>query len=179
MMAAVERRLYQSPRAPVRHIIFADLRPHLRGAGPPSELGCRISMLRFTVMVEREGRFWSLARRVQEATLQAARSGDRFLSHSMSPRMMKMVLDLKAFRMGTTALSYAGPLDLPRSYGPFAVTGLHAFVMNFTVGPEYSALVHLFRGQLSCDILYMDSDMDSATAQQIAQDMQSILEDAC
>jgi hypothetical protein len=131
------------------------------------------------VMVERDGSFWDLARAVQEATLRSARSGDRYLSHSMSPRMMKMIMNRKSFRMGATALSYTGRIDLPSSYGPFAVTGLDAFTNNFALGPEYSALVHLFRGALSCDILYMDSDMDLVTAQQIAQDMQSILEAAC
>ena len=160
----------------MRHIVLSDLRPHLRPAPPPSELGCRISMLRFTVVVEREGSFWELARDVQESTLRAARSGDRYISDSMSPRMMQVIMDRKVFRMGTTALSYPGPIDLPPSYGPFAVTGLDAFTNNFTLGPEYSALVHLFRGELSCDILYMDSDMDLATAKQIAFDMQSILE---
>jgi Condensation domain len=178
LMAAVQRQLYPSPRAPLRHITFTDLRPHLRCAVPASELGCHISMFRFTVMVEREGSFWSLARDIQESTLRAARSGERFLSNSMSPKMMKMIVGLKAFRMAATALSYTGPLNLPASHGPFAVTGLHAFTTNFSLGPEYSALVHLFRGALWCDILYLDSDMDSAGAQQIAQDMQAILEEA-
>ena len=178
LMAAVQRHLYASPRAPLRHITFTDLRPHLRSAVPASELGCHISMFRFTVMVEREGSFWSLARDIQESTLRAARSGERFLSNSMSPKMMEMIVGLKAFRMAATALSYTGPLNLPASHGPFAVTGLHAFTTNFSLGPEYSALVHLFRGALWCDILYLDSDMDSAGAQQIAQDMQTILEEA-
>jgi hypothetical protein len=178
MMIAVERRLYRSPRAPFRHIIFTDLRPHLSAKVPPDELGCRMSIFRLTIVVERDGDFWSLAREVQESTLRAARSGERFLAHSMSPGMMKLILDRKPFRMGTTALSYTGALDLPASHGPFAVTGLHAFPMNFTLGPEYSALVHLFRGELWCDILYLDSDMNSAGAQQIAHDMQAILEEA-
>jgi hypothetical protein len=176
MLAAVGRHLYPSPRAPLRHIVLSDLRPHLRPALSPSELGCRISMLRFTVVVQREGSFWELARDVQESTLRAVRSGGRYISDSMSPRMMQMIMDRKAFRMGTTALSYPGPIDLPSSYGPFAVTGLDAFTNNFPLGPEYSALAHLFRGELSCDILYMDSDMDLVKAQQIALDMQSILE---
>ena len=126
LMAAVQRRLYPSPRAPLRHITFTDLRPHLRIPVPASELGCHISMFRFTVMVEREGSFWSLARDIQESTLRAARSGERFLSNSMSPKMMKMIVSLKASRMAATALSYTGPLNLPASHGPFAVTGLHA-----------------------------------------------------
>lgn len=80
--------------------------------------------------------------------------------------------------MGATTLSYFGPVHLPTSYGSFEVTGLHAFVANFTVGPEYSALVRLFRGELWWDIMYLDSDMDAAGAQEIAREMQAILEGA-
>ena len=47
-----------------------------------------------------------------------------------------------------------------------------------TLGPEYSGLVRLFRGELWWDILYLDSDMDAAGAQLIADDMQTILEEA-
>jgi hypothetical protein len=47
-----------------------------------------------------------------------------------------------------------------------------------TLGPEYSALVRLFRGELWWDILYLDSDMDAAGAQTIAGEMQTILERA-
>jgi hypothetical protein len=39
--------------------------------------------------------------------------------------------------------------------------------------------VRLFRGELWWDIMYMDSDMNDATAREIAKDMQTILEAAC
>lgn len=178
LMAAVQRRLYPSARAPLRHIIFADLRSRLRVAVPESALGCLLTMFRFTVLVERDGGFWPLARDIQESTLRAARSGERYLSFALSPGMMKMILGLKAFRMGATALSYSGPTRLPVNYGSFAVTELHAFAANFTLGPEYSALVRLFRDELWWDILYLDSDMDHAGALEIAHEMQAILEGA-
>ena len=44
LMAAVQRRLYPSPRVPLRHIIFADLRPRLRVAVPDGLLGCLLTM---------------------------------------------------------------------------------------------------------------------------------------
>jgi hypothetical protein len=178
LLAAVQGRLYPGPRAPLRHIVFTDLRPHLRSPVPASELGCHIAMFRFTVVVERDGEFWQLARGIQESTLRAAHSGERFLSHSMSPKMMKMIVDLKAFRMAATALSYTGALPIAAGYGPFTVTGLDAFTANFSLGPEFSAFVHLFRGELSCDIQYLDCDMDSAGALEIAKDMEAILERA-
>ena len=179
MLSAVQRRLYPSPLVPLRHIIFADLRDRLRTPLAPATLGCLLTMFRFTVMVPREGDFWGIARDIQDATALAARTGERFLAYSMSPGMMKMIFKLKAFRMGATALSYSGPVELPASSGSFRVTGLHAFAANMTLGPEYTALVRLFRGELWWDIMYMDSDMDQATARQIASDMQTILEAAC
>ena len=178
LMAAVQRVLYPSKRAPLRHIIFADLRPRLRVPVPDSVLGCLVTMFRFTVNVERDGGFWPLARAIQQSTQRAAQSGERYLSYAMSPGMMKMILGTKAFRMGATALSYSGPTALPVNYGSFEVTGLHAFAANMTLGPEYSALVRLFRGELWWDILYLDSDMDAAGAQAIAAEMQAILEKA-
>jgi len=69
-------------------------------------------------------------------------------------------------------------VDLPANYGAFELTGLHAFVANFTVGPEYSALARLFRGELWLDVMYLDSDMDEASAKAIASEMQMILEEA-
>jgi Condensation domain len=178
LVAAVQRRLYPAARAPLRHIIFGDLRPRLRSVVPDSALGCLLTMFRFTVMVEKEGSFWALARDIQDSTQRAARSGERYVSYAMSPGMMKMILGLKAFRMGATALSYSGPTNLSLSYGSFEVIGLHAFAANMTLGPEYSALVRLFRGELWWDILYLDSDMDAAGAQAIAREMQTILEEA-
>lgn len=177
MMEAMRRRFYPSPRVPLWHITFADLRPRLRVSVPDSVLGCFLTMFRFTVMVEGDGDFWSLAERIQQSTVRAARAGDRHLNHALSPGMFRMLFGLKAFRMAATTLSYYGAVQFP-DYGRFNVTGLHAFVANFTVGPEYSALVRLFRGELWWDIMYLDSDMDAASAHEIARDMQAILEKA-
>jgi hypothetical protein len=177
MMTAVHRRLYPSPRAPLWHITFADLRPRLDVAMPDSVLGCFLTMFRFPVMVKRDGDFWDLARDIQDSTARAARAGERYLNHFMAPDMFKMLFRLKAFRMGATTLSYFGPVQFP-SYGSFEVTGLHAFVANFTVGPEFSALVRLFRGELWWDIMYLDSDMDAAGAEALVDDMRGILEGA-
>jgi len=130
------------------------------------------------VTVRRDGDFWNVARSVQDSTVRAARTGERYLAYSMSPGMMKMIFRTKAFRMGATALSYSGPLEVPESHGAFRVTGLHAFATNMTVGPEYTALVRLFRGELWWDIMYMDSDMDMTLARLIAADMETIVTDA-
>jgi len=178
MLTAVERHLYKSPRTPLRHIIFADLRPRLREPVPEGMLGCFLSMFRFTLLVERDRSFWALARDVQEATRRSAHGGERYLAFLMAPGMMKMTLGLRKFRMSATALSYNGPFGLPTRYGPLELTELHAFPTNFTLGPEYSAVARLFRGELCWDILYLDSDMDEAGARAIADAMRAIVEEA-
>lgn len=182
MMLAVQRRLYpmkrQPARVPLRHVVFADLRSRLRTPVPDAVLGCLLTMFRFTVQVGVEGGFWAVAREIQERTRAAGRSGERYLAYSLSPGMMQALFKLKAFRMGATALSYSGPLAVPTSFGSFEVTAVHAFPANMPVGPEYSALVRLFRGELCWDIAYLDSDMDEATAREIAADMQALLAEA-
>jgi len=178
MLSAVQRNLYPSPRVPLRHIIFSDLRSRLSRSVPDDMLGCFLTMFRLTVNVERDGAFWDLARQVQEKTVRAARSGERFVAYSMAPGMMKMIFGLKAFRMAATAVSYAGALDMSVSGGPFDVTGVHAFAANMTLGPELSGLARLFRGELYWDLLYLDSDMDAAGAQTIAGQIRTILESA-
>jgi hypothetical protein len=182
LITAVQRRLYPMPRVParvpLRHLIFADLRSRLRTVVPESRLACLLTMFRFTVIAGDAGGFWTLARSVQEATVRAARSGERYLAYSMSPRLMKLVFDRKPFRMAATALSYSGPVTLPTAYGRFELVGLHAFAPNMTVGPEYHALVRLFRGELWWDIGYMNCDMDETLARQIADDTKAVLEEA-
>ena len=178
MLSAVQRQLYPSPRVPLRHIIFSDLRSRLSRSVPDNMLGCFLTMFRLTVMVEQDGAFWDLARQVQEKTVRAAHSGERFVAYSMAPGMMKMIFRMKAFRMGATAVSYAGALEMGVSGGPFEVTGVHAFAANMTLGPEYSGLARLFRGELYWDLLYLDSDMDAAGAGAIAGQIRTILESA-
>jgi len=178
MMAAVQRSLYPSARAPLRHIVFADLRPRVARTVPEDMLGCFLTMVRLSVMVERDGDFWALARSIQESTGRAERSGERYLAYSLSPGVMKMILGQKSLRWGATAFSYSGPANLPVEYGSFELKGLHAFPSNMTTGPEYSALARLFRGELCCDVLYLDCDMDAAGAREIASGMQAVLEGA-
>jgi hypothetical protein len=178
LLTAVQRCLYPSPRVPLRHLVFADLRPRLRTTIPDDMLGVFLTMIRFTVMVEREGDLWTLARDIQESTLRAERSGERHLAFKLSPAVLNIVLHQRAFRWCATAFSYSGPPDLPLEYGSFELKGIHAFPTNWNTGPEYSALARLFRGELWWDILYLDNDMDRAKAQEIAREVQAILTEA-
>jgi hypothetical protein len=178
LLSAVHRQLYAGVRAPLRHLVFADLRPRLEKSVPERMLGCFLTMIRFTVMAEPGRDIWALARDMQEATARAERSGERQLAFKLSPNVLRIILNQRAFRWCATAFSYGGAPRLPVEYGTFELTGLHAFPANWTTGPEYSALVRLFRGELWWDMLYLDCDMDAAKAQAIAQDVRTILEEA-
>ena len=76
----------------------------------------------------------------------------------------RMILGLGNQRMAHTALSYTGVARIPESCGDLRLEGLHAYVSNFRLGPEYTAQTRLFAGRLFWDIVYLDSDMDAAQA---------------
>ncbi|MCP4155651.1 MAG: hypothetical protein GY757_48450 [bacterium] len=79
--------------------------------------------------------------------------------------------------MGTTALSYTGALNLETYYGDIKVRGLHAFVSNFGLGPEYTAQVRIFDNCFYWDILYLDSDMDEKLAGVLAAEIEALLKE--
>ena len=178
LMLATKRYLYPALDTPFRNITFADLRPYLSTPVSERSLGCYMGMVRCTIQMQDSPDFWSLARAVHDAVYRSNRRGERMLSNALSPGMMKMIIKTKAMRMGTTAISYAGPIFLGEEKGPIRVRGLHAFTTNMTIGPEYSALARLFKGEIWLDCMYIDSDMDEEKARQIAGEIRLILEAA-
>ena len=91
---------------------------------------------------------------------------------------MQVVFRFKSFRMAATAMSFTGPVMLGKKYGKIGIQDIHAFVSNFVVGPEYTALVNLFDNHIYWDILYLDSDMDHEQAVVIADEIRTILDSA-
>jgi hypothetical protein len=178
LMVAVQRLIYRAERGLLRHVTFADLRPRLSREVPDGVLGCMMTMLRFTLTVDQRLGIWPLARDIQEATSRAVRAGDRYVTELLSPLAMKATFGRKKDRLTATALSYTGPLALPVRCGPLEVLGVHAFTTSLPLGPEYSALARLFRGQLCCDLQYLDSDMDAAGARRLADELRAILAEA-
>jgi len=80
--------------------------------------------------------------------------------------------------MGSVALGYMGVPALERQYGSVGVTGFHAFVSNFDMGPEYTAQVTLLHGRLTWDIVTIDSEVDAVTATRMTESIRTILEAA-
>ena len=176
LLLAVSKRLYAGQAMPLRYIMFADLRPYLKPAIPADSLGCYFAMLRYTIGLNNEQDFWELVHAIHKQVHLSIRRGDKFIGAALTRQVMEMTLKLKSFRMAATALSYSGPAKLKSKYDSLEITGLHGFISNNMLGPEFTGQARLFDGEIWCDFLYLDSDMNHATAQSIANDMVSLLE---
>jgi hypothetical protein len=175
MLLAVQRQLYEGKTTPMRHFNFANLRPLLKPPVTNEHIVGLHSMLRVTVVVRADSDLWSTADEVNRAVAGGARRGDFFSSAAMSATMMRIIIGQGKQRMGTTALAYAGPPKLPRTFGSTEVVGLEVFVSNLTLGPEFTAQARLVDGEIRWNIVYLDCDMDRTTAESVAEEMMSML----
>jgi hypothetical protein len=175
MMVAVHRLLYDDQPTLLRHFNFADLRQILKPRVPAEHLGAYHGMLRVTVPMPSGADLWQTASAVNEKISSAARRGDALWSVKLSPMMMRPILRRQKQRMGTTALSYTGPSRLPRRFGSIEVSSPEVFISNLTLGPEYTAQARLDNGELFWNIVYLDCDMDRATADRISDQMLDVL----
>ena len=176
LLVAVQRNLYGGQETPLRNFVFAGLRPYLTPPLGAEHLGSCFAMMRFTTRVRRDAALWALAKEINQQIYEAGRRGEKFTNLLMSRAVMTMLFRLRSFRMASTALSYTGVAEIPESYGPIRIRRLHGFVSNFVLGPEYTAQVRLFAGRLWWDIVYLDSDMDEATARHLTEDIFKLLE---
>lgn len=175
LLTSVQSNLYNSAGGIYRHFYTADLRPYLKPPVTSTTMGSYFSMMRMPVSIEPTPEFWPLARTIQKISLESLKSGDKFLVNLMTDFMMKRTFRTKSERMGTTGLSYTSPFSLPREGQGCRLDEFHALVSNFTLGPEYTAFVRMFKERFIWDILYLDSDMDRRKAEKIAGDIKAIL----
>jgi hypothetical protein len=175
MLILANRHLHRGVPARHRGLTFADLRPYLQPPVPPDRLGCFISMLRFTARVDASLGPWPLAREVHHRIADLARRGDKFTGVLLSKMLIKTALRLRTFRLATAALTYAGPAPVQASYGPIRVLGVYGFVSNNTLGAELAAVAGMFEGQLQCNLLFMDSDLDRSTAARMGEELRDLV----
>lgn len=167
-LGALARVRYAGRPGVLRHFVAWDLRPHLR---PPmgARLGACIAFGLLAVSVD--GRdFWELARDVSEKVRRSGRRGDPFLSAWASPGVMWATTALGR-RLTNTALSYSRRLEPIRCEGPIEVLGVDTFVSHTPIGPELSMFARWQAGQLSLSAVYLDSDMQPAEAEALADDV--------
>lgn len=178
LLLVAQRRLYGGEERLLRNFIFANLRPYVDPPLAADNLGSCFAMLRITTRVPGDGDFWSLARTLSTQVYQAAKRGDKYHNLLMSRTVMKMMLGQDRFRMAHTALSYTGVANLPVDYDGLHLAGLHAFVSNFVLGPEYTAQVRIFAARLWWDFVYLDCDMDTQEAGILAGEILMLLEES-
>ena len=178
ILMAIHKHLYRNQNLPMRNFSFANLRPYLKPPLGDEYLGSYFSMMRFTVGMKEVPQIWELAGEINDIVYTSVRRGDKFCFNLLGLPMMRAILRFKAFRMGTTAVSYTGPIDIDRIYGDMRIKNIHAFVSNFVLGPEYTAQTRLFDKQFYWDILYLDSDMNEEKARIIADEIKTILDAA-
>ena len=135
-------------------------------------------MIPYTVQTHPESDYWELAAQLHNIFHQASKSGDKFAFAVLSKYMTRFLLGVKTFRLSSMTNSYIGVIDIKSTYGPIQVRGLHGFAVNNVLGPKCSVFSRILFGELSCDIIYMNSDMNRDAAQALGNEIYQILETA-
>jgi hypothetical protein len=170
-LLAVSKHLYQHQAIPLRAVTFTDLRPHLKPPVPPENLGSYFSMLQYTVRIGAQQDLWELARTVQQSIYRLNKRGDKFVTPLLTKALFQMMSRQRAFRMGAIGLSYADIGSMEPGYGPIRLVGMHGYIPNNNLGPEYSIFARLLFDRLWLDVFYMEEDMDRHAAQAIADEI--------
>ena len=175
VLLSVQKHLYAGEAMPFRFMSMADLRPYVEPPAPKNQVACYIAPLRYTTRIDPDDNLWTLAQCINQQIYLSTKKGEKYLASVMGEQFLRMTFTLKKMRMATTAISYGGASQLQRQFGPYKIIGVHGFVSNFGLGPEFSGQVSIFEDELWWDMLYLDSDMDAKKAQQIADEVNQIL----
>jgi hypothetical protein len=175
LLRTVWLHLYQGKPRQLKFMFFQNLRPQLQPPVPETTLGLYIAMLQGFAGFQPGQDFWGLARDINQAIHQVAKSGDKFCAAAFSERLMRMLIQTRKMRMAATALNYSGPINLAKTYGNIERLDVFGFVTNFELGPEYTAQAAIVDEQLQWNIVYLEGDMDAAQAQLLADEIREQL----
>lgn len=178
MLMAAQKHLYNGKARRLRNYNFANLRPYLVPPMEPQFMGSYFALLPFDAPVPENSEVWDLADNVNKILYGGLKRGDKFCFSILSPMFMRMAFKKKNMRMGDTAMSYIGNIDISNQYGQIHIHDVHAFVSNFGLGPEYTCHVRLFDKTFYWDVVYLDSDMNEEKARIITREIFNILEEA-
>ena len=182
LLAALTRTVYRH-RHPeraaglARAISFVDLRDALQPPVPEQQLGCYISLLRLTIPLAREQSVWEVAAALRRAIFKASRAGEVYLMSLLSPWLIRMTFGLQTSRLGLSALSFIGKLDLAPHYGPIELRDVTAFITNNRFGPEFSAFGKILFGAIGLDLTYLTAECDRSQAEEMVEELKATLED--
>lgn len=176
LLTILNHRHQDSPRKRARYISFANLRSRLQPVFPADELGCLISMMRFTITLPSDLSLWSLAENMQQQIMKAARNREHFIAADMAPDLVKAALSLKRFRLSNTALSFMGKLALSPEYGNLQLHDVRVYISNNPFGPELGVFGKVLFGRIGLDVTYLQEEMTKEEANRIVADIISVLE---
>jgi NRPS condensation-like uncharacterized protein len=178
MMMAAQKHLYDGKAYRLRNFNFSNLRPYLVPPMEPQFMGSYFALLSFDVPIKENPNVWELAAEVNDILYKSLKRGDKFCSSILSPKLMRMIFKKKNLRMGDVAMSFIGNITIGAQYGRTRIRGMHAFVSNFGLGPEFTAHVRMFDKQIYWNTLYLDSDMDKQKARVLSEEVLAILKEA-
>ncbi len=175
LLLSVNRHLYAGEKLPMRTFSFADLRPYVEPSLHAENLGCYISMMRYTVGVNGEVDFWSFAKDVHKKIYDSLKYGDKFVASAMSELLLTMLVKLDSVRLCASALNYNGTVPVQTSYEKIKVLEMHGYVSAHAFGPEMASQAQLFNDILFWDFAYLEEDMDQEKAKVIVDEIKGIM----
>lgn len=158
-----------------RIVNFANVGLSLRPRISPEDLGCYISMLRLTILLTPEESVISLATKIKKQLVIAGRQDQIKLMAWLSKYLVRFTLLIKSTRLGISALSYIGHLNLSEVYGKYRLVDVKAFISNNQYGPEFSGFGKILHNRLGLDLNYLSAETSDREAQTIAHDLHEIL----
>lgn len=182
LMAALTRAVLQhqypnNKKMLARLVSFVDLRENTSSSPEEHPLGCHVSMLPFETVCVPESSNALLAASIQKAIYKAGRRGDAVYLFYLARYMMKILVKKQNARLGLTALSFMGKLDLKSSYGNTVLREVSAFIPTNKLGPGFSAFGKTLFGALGLHITYLTAEITNEMAHAMAQEVKYELEE--
>ena len=87
-----------------------------------------------------------------------------------------MALQLQNDRIGVTALSFIGTLDLQPQYGIIGLKNVEAYITNNRLGPQFSAFGKVLFGRIGLDFTYLKEETTEEEAKHICAEVLRILD---
>lgn len=177
IVSATWKNRYPDSRSGKARIIgFVDLRRMIYPEPLDHELGCHISMLRFSVAMKQTSTIWEIAGEIRRKIFAARRRGDVMIMAYLSKALIRFALRMKNMRLGTSALSFIGKLDLEQRYGAYPLEDVKAFITNNQFGPEFSGFGKIMFGRIELDFTYLSSEMTKEEAEALVAAIRDTLE---
>jgi NRPS condensation-like uncharacterized protein len=175
MVLVMNREVYGGNKKMMRIIRFANLRPYLQPPVTPEEDGAFISLMRSVVPVSSLTNIVQLTAHLDQQLLKSGKRGDKFLFALLSSMAMKKTIRDHDSRLGTTALSYAGPVNLNPKYGNIQLNDVHGFITNNRQGPEISGFGKIFSGRLCLDMNFLTFETPKEKATLILEEIRLLI----